>query len=86
MTARQRLGGTNQLVGHGKSDGPRLRPYGDFGRQTYCGEGGYLDPLIEAEIIVEFTDRGRNRAWRAPDFLGALDAFAERVGRRGLLG
>lgn len=45
----------------------------------------YLDPLIESKIIVEFTDQTRNRAWRAPEVLGALDAFAERAGRRALL-
>jgi Fic family protein len=45
----------------------------------------YLDPLAEAQIIVEFTDQARNRAWRAPEVLGALDAFAERAGRRALL-
>ncbi len=44
----------------------------------------YLGPLIEAGIIVEFTARNRNRAWRAPEVLYALDAFAERAGRRGL--
>jgi Fic family protein len=44
----------------------------------------YVDPLTNAGIIVEFTDRTRNRAWRAPEILGALDAFAERAGRRGL--
>lgn len=44
----------------------------------------YLDPLVESKIIVEFTDRARNRAWRAPDVLDALDAFAERAGRRAL--
>jgi Fic family protein len=44
----------------------------------------YVDPLTEAGIIAEFTDRTRNRAWRAPEVLGALDAFAERAGRRGL--
>ena len=43
----------------------------------------YLDPLVEAKIIVEFTDQARNRAWRAPEVLGALDAFATRAGRRG---
>jgi Fic family protein len=43
----------------------------------------YLDPLIEAGIIVEFTDQSRNRAWRAPEVLHALDAFALRAGRRG---
>jgi Fe2+ or Zn2+ uptake regulation protein len=45
----------------------------------------YLDALTEAGIIVEFTDRSRNRAWRAPEVLRALDAFAERAGRRALL-
>ena len=44
----------------------------------------YVDPLAAAGIIVEFTDRSRNRAWRAPEILGALDAFAERAGRRTL--
>ncbi|WP_236981938.1 MULTISPECIES: Fic family protein [Mycobacterium] len=43
----------------------------------------YLDPLIKAGIIVEFTDQSRNRAWRATEVLAALDAFAERAGRRG---
>jgi Fic family protein len=45
----------------------------------------YLDPLVESKIIVEFTDRARNRAWRAPQVLRALDDFAERAGRRALL-
>jgi Fic family protein len=44
----------------------------------------YVDPLVAAGVIVEFTDRARNRAWRAPDVLCALDAFAERAGRRNL--
>jgi Fic family protein len=44
----------------------------------------YVDPLVEAGVIVEFTDRTRNRAWRAPEILSALDAFAERAGRRTL--
>ena len=43
----------------------------------------YLDPLIRTAIIVEFTDQSRNRAWRAPEVLHALDAFALRAGRRG---
>ena len=42
----------------------------------------YVDPLVAARIIVEFTDRSRNRVWRAPEVLGALDAFAVRAGRR----
>lgn len=44
----------------------------------------YLAPLLESEIIVEFTDQARNRAWRAQEVLDALDAFAERAGRRAL--
>jgi Fic family protein len=44
----------------------------------------YVDPLVEAGVIVEFTDRTRNRAWRAPEILSALDAFAERAGKRNL--
>jgi Fic family protein len=44
----------------------------------------YIDPLVGAGVIVEFTDRSRNRAWRAPEILSALDAFAERAGRRNL--
>ena len=43
----------------------------------------YLDPLIDAGVMVEFTDQSRNRAWRAPEVLAALDAFAQRAGRRG---
>jgi Fic family protein len=43
----------------------------------------YLGPLTEAGILFEFTDRARNRAWRAPEVLAPLDAFAERAGRRG---
>jgi len=42
----------------------------------------YVDPLTAAGIIAEFTDRARNRAWRAPEVLSALDAFAARAGRR----
>ncbi|GAB7069397.1 hypothetical protein [Mycolicibacterium hodleri] len=43
----------------------------------------YLGRPTEAGILVEFTDRARNRAWRAPEVLAALDVFAERAGRRG---
>lgn len=42
----------------------------------------YLGPLEDANVIVEFTDRRRNRAWRCPEVLTALDAFASRAGRR----
>jgi len=43
----------------------------------------YLEPLIDAGVVKESTDRTRNRAWRAPEVLDNLDAFAERAGRRG---
>lgn len=43
----------------------------------------YLGPLVDAGILVEFTDRARNRAWRASEVLAALDEFADRAGRRG---
>jgi Fic family protein len=42
----------------------------------------YLAPLTEAGILIETTNRARNRIWRAPEVLAALDAFAERAGRR----
>lgn len=41
-----------------------------------------LDPLVEAGAIVETTAGRRNRVWRSPEVLAALDAFAERAGRR----
>lgn len=43
----------------------------------------YLKPLTEAGILVQTTSGPRNRAWRSPDVLAALDSFAERAGRRG---
>ena len=43
----------------------------------------YLNPLTEAGILVEATSGPRNRVWRAPEVLAALDAFADRAGRRG---
>ncbi len=41
-----------------------------------------LQPLVDAGVLVEFTNNKRDRLWRAPDVLGALDAFASRAGRR----
>ena len=38
----------------------------------------YVDPLTDVGIIVDFADRSRNRAWRAPEVLSALDEFAVR--------
>ncbi len=43
----------------------------------------YLNPLAEKGILVETTNGPRNRVWRSPEILAALDAFAERAGRRG---
>lgn len=43
-----------------------------------------IDQLTEAGILVEFTYQKRNRAWRSPEVLTALDEFAARVGRRRL--
>ncbi len=42
----------------------------------------YVTTLEHAGVLIEFTDRRRNRAWRAPEILSALDAFAARAGRR----
>lgn len=44
----------------------------------------HLSPLVKAEVLAEFTDQRRNRAWRSPEILAALDAFAARAGRRTL--
>jgi Fic family protein len=41
-----------------------------------------LQPLVDAGVLVEFTNNKRDRLWRAPDVLDALDAFAARTGRR----
>lgn len=41
-----------------------------------------LHPLVEAGVLVEFTDRRRNQLWRASEVLDALDRFAARAGRR----
>lgn len=43
----------------------------------------YLNPLTNAGILVETTNGPRNRVWRSPELLAALDAFAARAGRRG---
>lgn len=41
-----------------------------------------LQPLVDAGVLVEFTNNKRDRLWRAPEVLDALDAFAARSGRR----
>lgn len=42
-----------------------------------------LRPLESAGVVVELSNRERNRLWQAPEVLGALDRFAARAGRRG---
>lgn len=42
----------------------------------------YLNPLAEAGILVGTSSGPRNRVWRSPEVLAALDAFAERAGWR----
>lgn len=42
----------------------------------------YLNPLTEAGILIETTSGPGSRVWRSPEVLAALDAFAERAGRR----
>ena len=39
-------------------------------------------PLVEAGVLVEFSDKKRNQLWRAPDVLAAVDNFASRAARR----
>jgi Fic family protein len=41
-----------------------------------------IQPLVDAGVLVEFTNNKRDRLWRAPEVLEALDAFAARTGRR----
>lgn len=41
-----------------------------------------LQPLVDAGVLVEFTNNRRDRLWCAPDVLEVLDAFAARIGRR----
>jgi Fic family protein len=40
--------------------------------------------LVADGVLVEFTDRRRNRAWRSPEVLDVLDEFAARAARRSL--
>jgi len=41
-----------------------------------------LSRLVEAEVLVESTGWQRNRVYRAPEVLHALDGYAETLGRR----
>jgi Fic family protein len=51
---------------------------GIAGQNTYRS----LQPLVDAGVLVEFTDNKRNQMWRAPEVLDALDRFSTRAGRR----
>ncbi len=42
----------------------------------------WMQPLIDAEVLVESSASRRDRVWRAPEVLRAVDAFASRA-RRG---
>jgi biotin operon repressor len=41
-----------------------------------------IQPLVDAGVLIEFTNKKRNRVWRVPEVLTVLDAFAARAGRR----
>jgi Fic family protein len=41
-----------------------------------------IDRLVDAEVLTEVSGKGWGRIWTAPEVLTALDAFAERAGRR----
>lgn len=46
-------------------------------------EHRHIDTLIDRGVLVGHTDyKTRNRTWRAPDVLDALDHHARRIGRR----
>ena len=42
-----------------------------------------IAPLVDANVLEEFTGFGRNRMWQSRQVLDALDDFAARAGRRG---
>jgi len=42
-----------------------------------------IGPLVDANVLEEFTGFGRNRMWQSRQVLDALDDFAARAGRRG---
>lgn len=45
----------------------------------------HLEPLAHAGVLVETSSGPRQRIWRAPEVIDALDAFAERARRGGPL-
>lgn len=44
----------------------------------------FLEPLSKAGVVRESSSGPRNRIWRSPEVIGALDDFAERARRGGL--
>lgn len=44
---------------------------------------GALGRLADAGVVSNLTGKSRNRVWVADEVIAALDAFAERAGRRG---
>jgi Fic family protein len=48
----------------------------------YMRQKRALDTLEEAGVVVGVDKYKKGRFWRAPEMLAALDAFAERAGRR----
>jgi len=42
----------------------------------------FLNQMEQAGVLIESTDRRRNRVWRSPEVLAALDGFAARARRR----
>lgn len=59
--------------------------HGTMGRELgSANPDRHLRQLVDAGVLVEFSGKRRNRLWRAPQVLAALDAFAERAGRRAM--
>ena len=48
----------------------------------YMRQKRALDALEAAGVVVGVDKFKKGRSWRAPEMLEALDAFAERAGRR----
>lgn len=43
-----------------------------------------INQLVAADVLVPVNNFRRNRVWVAEDVTAALDAFAQRSGRRGV--
>lgn len=60
-------------------DGPMLQRALGLSQPTVSHA---IDVLVEAHILAKVSGNHRNRKWAASDVFVALDAFAERAGRR----